>query len=108
VQQARIDIPIIHEFVILHTLTFHGIISPALKANIRVGEIIACERGSAMANCDMCGKGPQFGHNISHSKRHTNRMWSPNIQPVSLMVNGQLRRVRVCTRCLRTLNKTTA
>ncbi|MHB1355926.1 MAG: 50S ribosomal protein L28 [Anaerolineae bacterium] len=61
-----------------------------------------------MAKCDLCDKGPQFGHNISHSKRHTNRMWLPNIQPVSLMVNGQMRRVRVCTRCLRTLNKTKA
>ncbi|MHB9034805.1 MAG: 50S ribosomal protein L28, partial [Anaerolineae bacterium] len=37
-----------------------------------------------MANCDMCGKDPQFGHNVSHSKRHTNRRWTPNVQAVRL------------------------
>lgn len=59
-----------------------------------------------MANCDMCGKGPQFGHNVSHSKRHTNRRWNPNIQTVRLVVNGQERRYNLCTRCMRTLAKT--
>ncbi|MCE5259982.1 MAG: 50S ribosomal protein L28 [Chloroflexi bacterium] len=61
-----------------------------------------------MAKCDMCGKGPQFGHNISHSKRHTNRRWMPNIQPVRLVVNGQERKYNLCTRCMRTLSKTEA
>lgn len=59
-----------------------------------------------MAKCEMCGKGPQFGHNVSHSKRATNRRFNPNIQRVRVMVNGQVRRMRLCTRCLRTLNKT--
>ena len=58
-----------------------------------------------MASCEFCGKGPQFGHNVSHSKRRTNRDWLPNIQTVSLTINGQKRKVKVCTRCLRTLNK---
>ena len=35
------------------------------------------------ANCDVCGKGPSFGHNISHSHRRTKRRWNPNIQRVS-------------------------
>ncbi len=61
-----------------------------------------------MAKCDMCGKGPQFGHNISHSKRHTNRRWMPNIQPVRLVVNGQERKYNLCTRCMRTLSKAEA
>ncbi|NLV75082.1 MAG: 50S ribosomal protein L28 [Chloroflexi bacterium] len=59
-----------------------------------------------MATCDMCGKGPQFGHNVSHSKRRTNRMWKPNIQPMRVMINGHTRTVKVCTRCIRTLSKT--
>lgn len=58
-----------------------------------------------MAKCELCGKGPQFGHNVSHSKRRTNRRFLPNIQKAVIMVDGQAKRVSVCTRCLRTLNK---
>jgi large subunit ribosomal protein L28 len=58
-----------------------------------------------MAKCEMCGKGPQFGHNVSHSKRATKRQFKPNIQRVRVKVNGQMRRMYLCTRCLRTLNK---
>ena len=58
-----------------------------------------------MAKCDLCGKGPQFGHNVSHSKHRTNRRWKPNIQKVTLLVDGKLKRMNLCTRCLRTQNK---
>jgi len=46
-----------------------------------------------------------FGHNVSHSKRHTNRRWVPNIHPASVVVDGQLKHLKLCTRCLRTQNK---
>jgi len=59
-----------------------------------------------MAKCEMCGKSPQFGHNVSHSKKATKRQFKPNIQRVRVEVGGQMRRMHVCTRCLRTLNKT--
>lgn len=59
-----------------------------------------------MASCEVCGKSPQFGHNVSHSKVATNRQWSPNIQKVTLVVDGHPQRVSICTRCLRTLNRT--
>lgn len=58
-----------------------------------------------MAKCDLCGKSPQFGHNVSHSKRRTNRLWAPNIQNVTVEIDGALRRLRLCTRCLRTVTK---
>lgn len=58
-----------------------------------------------MAKCEICGKGPMFGHNVSHSKRATNRIFRPNIQSKRLMLNGQYRRVHICTRCLRTLSR---
>ncbi|HHX63298.1 MAG TPA: 50S ribosomal protein L28 [Chloroflexi bacterium] len=61
-----------------------------------------------MARCEICGKGPQFGHNVSHSKRRTNRNWLPNIQKVTLMINGQPKKVQACTRCIRTHNKVAA
>ena len=54
------------------------------------------------ANCDVCGKGPGFGHNISHSHRRTKRRWNPNIQQVRAVVApGTIRRVDVCTGCLK-------
>lgn len=56
--------------------------------------------------CDLCGKSPQFGHNVSHSMRHTNRRWLPNIHPVTLYQNGKPQRLNLCTRCLRTQRKT--
>ena len=60
-----------------------------------------------MAKCEICGKGPMFGHNVSHSKKKTNRIFRPNIQRKRLMLNGEYRRVNICTRCLRTLSRDT-
>ena len=53
------------------------------------------------ANCDVCGKGPSFGHSISHSHRRTKRRWNPNIQRVRAVVAGTPKRVNVCTSCLK-------
>jgi len=58
-----------------------------------------------MAKCQICGKGPMFGHNVSHSKRATNRQFRPNIQRKRLMIDGRMQRVHICTRCLRTLSR---
>lgn len=58
-----------------------------------------------MARCELCGKGPQFGRNVSFSKRRTNRMWHPNLQTVTMTVDGHPKKVTVCARCMRTLNK---
>ena len=55
--------------------------------------------------CDICGKSPMFGNNVSHSKRHTRRRWLPNIHPASLTIEGQPKRLNLCTRCLRTQYK---
>lgn len=54
------------------------------------------------ATCDVCGKRPSFGHNVSHSNRRTNRRWNPNIQRVKALVNGVTpKRMNVCTSCLK-------
>ncbi|NJP07261.1 MAG: 50S ribosomal protein L28 [Chloroflexaceae bacterium] len=59
-----------------------------------------------MARCQMTGKGPSFGHNVSHSKRRTRRIWRPNIQKVTITdENGNRRQVKICTSHLRTLYK---
>ena len=54
--------------------------------------------------CEVCGKGSMSGHNVSHSNRKSNRIWAPNVQRVRVLVNGQARRLNVCTRCLRSGN----
>jgi large subunit ribosomal protein L28 len=51
--------------------------------------------------CDICGKGPSFGHNVSHANNKTNRRWYPNLQPVRALVDGQVKRLKVCTRCIK-------
>jgi large subunit ribosomal protein L28 len=58
-----------------------------------------------MAKCEMSGKTPSFGHNVSHSMVKTKRQWKPNIQKVSVFKDGRMQRMNLCTRCLRTLNK---
>ena len=58
-----------------------------------------------MAKCEICGKGPQFGHNVSHSKVRTNRQFKPNIQKTKVWRDGNLVSIKVCARCLKTLNK---
>jgi large subunit ribosomal protein L28 len=52
--------------------------------------------------CDVCGKGPGFGHNVPWSKKKTNRRWSPNIQTVRTPAGGgTTRRMQVCTSCIK-------
>jgi large subunit ribosomal protein L28 len=51
--------------------------------------------------CEICGKGPQFGHRISHAHNVSKRRWNVNLQPVRAQVNGGTKRLRVCTECLR-------
>lgn len=51
--------------------------------------------------CSVCAKGPATGHNVSHANNRTNRRWYPNLQTVRVMVEGAPKRVRVCTRCIK-------
>ncbi len=58
-----------------------------------------------MAKCEICGKGPMHGHNVSHSMRHTKRQWQPNVQKRRVFIDGEYKKIYICTRCLRTLTK---
>ena len=51
--------------------------------------------------CDLCGKHHQTGHNVSHANNKTKRVFKPNLQIVRALIDGRTRRLRVCTRCLR-------
>ncbi|GIW54018.1 MAG: 50S ribosomal protein L28 [Nitrospiraceae bacterium] len=52
--------------------------------------------------CEICGKRHQSGHNVSHANNKTKRVFNPNLQRVRALINGAPKRIRVCTRCLRT------
>lgn len=51
--------------------------------------------------CEVCGKKPVSGKNVSHAHNVTNRRWLPNLQKVRAIINGGVKRVSVCTRCIR-------
>jgi large subunit ribosomal protein L28 len=51
--------------------------------------------------CDVCGKGPGFGNNVSYSHRRTPRRWNPNIQRLRVKVGQTPRRLNVCTSCIK-------
>ena len=56
--------------------------------------------------CEKCGKGPKSGHNVSHSVRRTKRRFLPNLITKKLVNDeGAAKRVKICTRCLRTSSK---
>jgi len=51
--------------------------------------------------CEICGKRPITGHNISHANNKTPRRWYPNLQRVRVVMYGVVRRIRVCTQCIK-------
>ena len=51
--------------------------------------------------CDICGKHAVAGRSISHSHRTVIRKFKPNIQRVTVVVDGHKRKANVCTRCLK-------
>lgn len=58
-----------------------------------------------MAKCAICDKGAHFGNKVSHTRSHvsgrTNKMWKANVKSVKVKVNGQPKKMYVCTSCLR-------
>jgi large subunit ribosomal protein L28 len=62
-----------------------------------------------MAKCEITGKKPSVGNNVSHSKRRTKRVWKPNVQSVTMVdANGKRRKMKVSTSALRTMYKSRA
>ncbi len=52
--------------------------------------------------CDVCGKRPQVGNNVSHAHNKSKRRFMPNLQRVRVqLASGEVKRMNVCTRCLR-------
>jgi len=58
-----------------------------------------------MKKCDITGKGKQFGHNVSFSQRKTNKVWNPNLQKKTLIIDGKKVKLKISTSALRTLKR---
>lgn len=58
-----------------------------------------------MHTCDITGKGKQYGSNVSFSQRHTNKVWKPNLQSKTVVVDGRKVKLRISTQAIRTLKK---
>jgi large subunit ribosomal protein L28 len=51
--------------------------------------------------CELCGKGPLVGNNVSHANNKTKTRSLPNLRSVRAVVDGSVKHVRICTRCLK-------
>ena len=58
-----------------------------------------------MQQLDIDKKRKQYGNSISHSRRHTKRVWKPNLQTKTLVVDGKKIKVKISTNAIRTLKK---
>jgi large subunit ribosomal protein L28 len=58
-----------------------------------------------MKICAITGKGKQFGNNVSFSQRHTKKVWEPNLQKKTLIIDGKKVKLRVSTQAIRTMKK---
>ncbi|MFN4111282.1 MAG: 50S ribosomal protein L28 [Ignavibacteria bacterium] len=51
--------------------------------------------------CEICGKKPIYGNNVSHAHNRTRRRWLPNLQKVRAKVGKSVKTIRVCTNCIK-------
>lgn len=54
-----------------------------------------------MAKCEICNKGVHFGNAVSHSHRRSNKIWKSNVKSVKVNLNGNAKKMYVCTSCLK-------
>ena len=58
-----------------------------------------------MAKCAICEKTASHGNKLSITRSHISkrspRTWKPNLRSVKAEVNGEVKRISVCAKCLR-------
>jgi len=59
------------------------------------------------AICFNCGKGVMYGHNVSHAKNRTRKIFKPNLHAARIIVGGTTKKVRLCTKCVRKFKEAT-
>lgn len=57
------------------------------------------------SRCELTGKGKQFGHNVSFSLHRIKRVFKPNLQKKTFVVDGQKVTMTLSTHAIRTLKK---
>lgn len=57
------------------------------------------------STCDVTGKGKQFGNHVSFSQRHVKRVWKPNLQKKTFVIDGHKVTMNLSTQAIRTLKK---
>jgi len=57
--------------------------------------------GAMAFRCDLCGRAKNYAHSVSHSNIKTRKVQLPNLRKVRALVEGHARKIRVCSRCLR-------
>ena len=55
--------------------------------------------------CRGCGKGVDYGHNVSHAKNRTRRLRLPNLHRANVLVDGKKVKTMLCTKCLRAADR---
>ena len=58
-----------------------------------------------MQKCELTGKGKQYGSNVSFSQSHTKKVWKPNLQTKTVVVEGKKVKMKINTQDIRTLKK---
>ncbi len=58
-----------------------------------------------MQVCELTGKGKQFGENVPFSQHKTKKVWKPNLQTKTLIIEGKKVRMKLSTQAIRTLKK---
>ena len=51
--------------------------------------------------CEICGKKPLVGNNVSHAHNLTKRRFNPNLQSVRAVYEGKTKKMVVCTNCIK-------
>ncbi len=54
-----------------------------------------------MASCAVCGKQRSMGNNVSHANNRSKKVIMPNLQRMRIVIGKSIKKVYVCTRCLR-------
>ncbi len=55
--------------------------------------------------CEICGKGAMTGNKVSHSNRKANKTWQVNLQETTMEIDGKVKKVTACTKCIKTNKK---
>jgi large subunit ribosomal protein L28 len=76
-----------------------------VKTRYNDTSFVKTRRSRMAARCELTGKGKQFGHNVSFSLRRTSKVWKPNLQSKTIIVDGKKVKMKLSTSAIRTLKK---